>query len=201
VLASDEKLVAPTRGCLPQDLDVSLRESWGVAHNYRLIAVLRLFVVLLKISGFTLARCWVADGSKKVLFLRAIENSRSNLSLRSALRILKLSTTRYHSWKRKENCALEDVSSCPRTSPHQLTSAEVAVVKDMVTSEEYRHVPTGTLALLAQRLGKVFASSATWYRLVRLHRWRRQRTRVHPAKPNVGIRARSRMSSGMSTPR
>ena len=33
----------------------------------------------------------------------------------------------------------------------------------MATSKDYRHVPTGTLAVLAQRLGKVFASSATWY--------------------------------------
>ena len=112
----------------------------------RLVAILRLLVVLIKISGFTLARCRVADGSKKVLLLRAIERSRSKLSLRSALRILKLSSTRYHSWKREESCALEDVSSCPRTSPHQLTSAEVAAMKDMVTSEEYRHVPTGTVA-------------------------------------------------------
>ncbi len=62
-------------------------------------------------------------------------------------------------------------------------------MKEMVTSQEYRHVPTGTLAVLAQRLGKVFASPATWYRLVRLHHWRRPRTRVHPSKPKVGIRA------------
>ena len=32
-----------------------------------------------------------------------------------------------------------------------------------MTSDEYRHVPTGTLARLAQRLGKVFASASTWY--------------------------------------
>jgi hypothetical protein len=37
----------------------------------------------------------------------------------------------------------------------------------MVTSLEYRHVPTGTLAVLAQRLGRVSASPSTWYRLVR----------------------------------
>ena len=43
-------------------------------------------------------------------------------------------------------------------------------IKEMVTSEEYRHVPTGTLAVLAQRLGKVFASSSTWYRPVRRNR-------------------------------
>ena len=59
----------------------------------------------------------------------------------------------------------------------------------MVTSDEYRHVPTGTLAVLAQRLGKVFASPSTWYRLVRVHRWRRPRRRIHPSRPKVGIRA------------
>ncbi len=35
---------------------------------------------------------------------------------------------------------------------------------DRAASTDYRHVPTGTLAVLAQRLGKVFASPATWYR-------------------------------------
>lgn len=50
-------------------------------------------------------------------------------------------------------------------------------------------MPTGTLARLAQRIGKVYASASTWYRLVRRHRWRRPRQRVHPAAPKVGIRA------------
>jgi hypothetical protein len=34
-------------------------------------------------------------------------------------------------------------------------------IKDMVTALEYRHVQTGTLAILAQRLGKVWASPST----------------------------------------
>ena len=50
----------------------------------------------------------------------------------------------------------------------------------MVTALEYRHVPTGTLAVLAQRLGKVWASPSTWYRLVRQNGWRRPRLRVLP---------------------
>ncbi|HEX2462044.1 MAG TPA: DDE-type integrase/transposase/recombinase [Vicinamibacterales bacterium] len=58
----------------------------------------------------------------------------------------------------------------------------------MVTSPDYRHVPTGTLAVLAQRLGKVWASPSTWYRLVRQNGWRRPRLRVHPAKPKIGLR-------------
>lgn len=157
--------------------------------NARLIAILRLVVVLVKVTGVSLARRRVADGAKKELLLRAVDRSRETLALRTALRIIGLSSSRYHTWKRKENCELDDVSSCPRTFPHQLTTDEVGVVKAIVTSDEYRHVPTGTLALLAQRLGKVFASPSTWYRLVRLHRWRRPRRRVHPPKPKLGIRA------------
>src|SRR4030095_12363207 len=115
-------------------------------------------------------------------------------------------------------CVLDDRSSCPRTSPSQLTPSEVRAIEDMVTSPDYRHVPTGTLAVLAQRLGTVRASPSTWYRLLRRHRrgapraalaqrlgtvwaspstwyrlvrrngWRRPRLRVHPAKPKTGLR-------------
>lgn len=56
-------------------------------------------------------------------------------------------------------------------------------MKDMVESPEYRHVPTGRLAILAQRLGRVLAAPGTWNRLVRERGWGRPRARVHPAKP------------------
>jgi transposase InsO family protein len=145
--------------------------------------------VLARVLGITLARRRVTDGEGKERLVRAVERSRNTLSLRVALRILGLSSSRYHSWRRDEDGALDDVSSCPRTRPQQLTLQELRVVKEMATSQDYRNVPTGTLAVLAQRLGKVFASSATWYRVVRRHRLRRPRWRVHPAKPKVGIRA------------
>ena len=58
----------------------------------------------------------------------------------------------------------------------------------MVTALEYRHVPTGTLGVRAQRLGKVWASPSTWYHLVRKFGWRRPRLRVHPVRPKVGLR-------------
>ncbi|MCH8044069.1 MAG: hypothetical protein IID44_10180 [Planctomycetes bacterium] len=129
----------------------------------RLVALLRLLAVLLKVSGFSLSSTRLPDGTAKATLLRAIEKSRCVLSLRAVLRLLRLSHSRYHAWKREQECGLDDMPSCPRSSPQQLTSAEVETIKEMVTSEEYRHVPTGTLALLAQRLGKVFASPTTWY--------------------------------------
>ena len=163
---------------------LALRERIG-----RLVALLRLVMVLLKIAGFSLANVRIREQAEKHKLLRAIERARPVLPLRIVLNVLRLSHARYHSWKREEECDLEDMPSCPRVSPHQLTTAEIATIKEMVISEEYRHVPTGTLALLAQRLEKVFASPSTWYRLVRLYRWRRPRKRVHPSKPKVGIRA------------
>jgi len=48
----------------------------------RLIAILRLVVVLVKVFGFTLQGRRVADGRKKALLLRAVESSKRHLSLR-----------------------------------------------------------------------------------------------------------------------
>jgi putative transposase len=155
----------------------------------KLTALLRVLLVVFRMSGYLLNQARLPDGSHKRGLLRAIDRSRSALPLRCVLRVIRLSPSRYHAWNREEQCALDDRPSCPRSSPQQLTAAEVSVIHELVTSEEYRHVPTGTLALLAQRIGKVFASASTWYRLVRDHHWRRPRQRVHPAKPKVGIRA------------
>ncbi len=162
---------------------VSLRRR-----NARLIALLRLIVTVLKVTDLSLSRVRLPEESAKCQLLRAIEQARDHFTLRTVLRVIGLTHARYHSWNQEE-CGLDDLPSCPRSSPHQLTSAEVNTVREMVMSDDYRHVPTGTLARLAERLGKVFASSSTWYRLVRVHKWRRLRQRIHPAKPKVGIRA------------
>ena len=110
-------------------------------------------------------------------------------TLQALLRLLRLSPSRFHAWRRLQHaCTLDDQSSCPHTSPHRLTPLEILTIKDMVTAPEYRHVPTGTLAVLAQRLGTVWASPSTWYRLDRQHGWRRPRLRVHPVKLKIGLR-------------
>lgn len=157
--------------------------------NHKLIALLRVLLAVLKLSGYSLNESRLPDGNNNRSLLRAINRSRSVFPLRSVLRVIHLSPSRYYTWSREQDCALDDQPSCPQLSPHQLTADEVNTIHEMVTSEEYRHVPTGTLALLAQRLGKVFASVSTWYRLVRENNWRRPRQRMHPAKPKVGIRA------------
>jgi putative transposase len=155
----------------------------------KLAALLRLALALLQASGFRLWGARLPDGEAKLRILRAVDRAGDCVPLRGVLRFLYLSPSRFQAWRRRQTaCALDDQSSCPRSAPHQLTRAEVNAIRDMVTAPEYRHVPTGTLAILAQRLNTVSASPSTWYRLVRTYGWRRPRLRIHPAKPKVGLR-------------
>lgn len=155
----------------------------------KLTALLRLLLVVIRVSGFTLICERLPVGRSKRQILRAVESARRFVPSRRLLRFLGMSPSRFHAWRRRDGeCVLDDQSSCPRNSPHRLRSPEIRTIKDLVTSPDYRHVPTGTLAVLAQRLGKVIASPSTWYQLVRKFGWRRPRLRVHPAKPKVGLR-------------
>jgi putative transposase len=56
----------------------------------RLLAVLRLLVVLLRLSGFSLASTRIPNGAGKHTLMRAIERSRTVLPLRIVLRVLRL---------------------------------------------------------------------------------------------------------------
>jgi putative transposase len=157
-----------------------------------LAAVVRILLALLRASGFTLAGGRLPEGAAKAGILLAISTATPVLPLAKILQIVHLEPGRYHAWNSRASalaCGLDDRSSCPRTSPSQLTSTEVADIKDMVLAPEKRHMSLHTLAMHAQRIGKVFASVSTWAKLVRERGWRRPRLRVYPAKPTVGVRA------------
>jgi len=125
----------------------------------KLTALLRLVLALLRTSRFRLTEERLPDGRDKIRILRAVDRARAFVPLRALLRFLRVSPSRFHAWRRRQQaCSLDDQSSCPHTSPSRLTPPEVRAIQDMVTSPDYRHVPTGTLAVLAQRLGAVWAS-------------------------------------------
>ena len=153
-------------------------------------AIVGLLVMMLRVSERRLDHARLPEGKGKRALLRAIERASRAVPLGVALRIARLSSSRYHGWRRAEiRCELDDRSSCPRSKPTRLTTAEVRAVKEMVESDDNRHLSLRGLALYAQRIGRVVASPSTWSRLVREAGWRRPRRRVYPAKPKVGIRA------------
>jgi len=130
----------------------------------KLRALLRLVLALLRTCGFRLTGARLRDGRAKRRILRAVDRAREYLPLQSVLRFLHVSPSRFHAWHRRQSaCALDDRFSGPRTSPSRLTRTEVRAIEDMLTSSDYRHVPTGTLAVLAQRRGTFWASPSTWY--------------------------------------
>ncbi len=145
--------------------------------------------VVFKLSQFSFARFRVQEAKDKLRLIKAIDHCRERMPLQMVTRIIGLSRSRYHEWKQENPCGLDDRSSCPKKSVHKITSTEIGVIREMVTSDEYRHVPTAILARLAERLGRVFVSASTWYRLIRIYKWRRPRLRLYPAKPKVSIRA------------
>jgi len=155
-----------------------------------LSTLLRLTMVLLRISGCRLDRHRLPDPGAKLRLLHAVERARKVLPLSSVLRVLHVSPSRYYAWVRAEQgCDIEEQPSCPRSTPHRLTPEEVGIIKELVTGCDYRHMSIRALALHAQRIGKVFAHPATWAKLIRERNWLRPRRRVYPSKPKIGVRA------------
>ncbi len=153
-------------------------------------AVVGLLIALFRASKVQLDYERLPEDDAKRILLRAIERAGRVLPLNAALRIVRLSSSRCHSWCRSEaGCDLDDQSSCPRVVPTRLTPREVEAVRELVESKDHLHMSLRALALHAQRTGKVLSSPSTWYRLVRNAGWKRPRKRIYPAKPKVVIRA------------
>ena len=107
-----------------------------------LAAVVRILLAMLRASGFTFAGDRLPEGSAKARILRAITSAKPFLPLAMILRIVHIEPGRYRRWNRATTsvCGLDDRSSCPRTSPSQLTPTEVADIKEMVLAPEHRHI-------------------------------------------------------------
>ena len=145
--------------------------------------------VILRLSGFKLERCRIPDPKNKSRLIHVVDKTAAVIPKRSVLAVIGLSNSRYHAWTDADVCQLTDLSSCPKSHPSQLTSDEVAAMRDMVEDKELRHLPTCALVRLGRKLVKVFASQTCWFRIIRKQGWKRPRYRVYPAKPKIGIRA------------
>lgn len=153
-------------------------------------SIIALLMRVLSFRGGKLTLNRLPDGRHKSALLRTLGVATRSLGVDSALRIVGLSRSRYHAWRRRDvGCGLTDESSCPKSFPTRLTRDEVATMRDFVEASDYRHIAIQNLAIHAQRLGKVFACAGTWYKTIKQRRWRRPRKRIHPNNPRLGLRA------------
>jgi putative transposase len=104
-------------------------------------AIVGLLIAILRISKVRLDYERLPEGESKRVLLRAIERAGKVLPLHAALRITRLSSSRYHSWCRAEaGCELDDQTSCPRVVPTRLTPKELEAMREMVESDDHRHM-------------------------------------------------------------
>jgi len=113
--------------------------------------VMCLLLVLIRVTGCRLEGERLPDGAAKGRLLEAIGKATEILALASVLKVIGLSQSRYHAWQRLDRaCELTDRRSCPKKSPGQLTAMEVEAIRQLATSEDYRHMPTSTLSRFAR---------------------------------------------------
>ncbi len=70
----------------------------------------------------------------------------------------------------------------------KLWTTEIGKIKDLFTAKEFAHYSTTALSWLAKKTGEVVASPTTWSRVIRQLGLKRNRIRISPTKPKVGIR-------------
>jgi len=115
-------------------------------------AIVGLLIAVLRASKVQHDYERLPQGDANRILLRARARARKVVPLNAALRITRLSASRYHDWCRAEaGCDLEDQKSCPRVVATRLTPSEVETVQEMVESDEYRHMSIRALSLHAQR--------------------------------------------------
>jgi len=152
-------------------------------------AQLNLVLTTMKIFGFTIDWKRLPSANAKTKLLEAIEKARQVMQLTACLDIIGLSSSRFHSWvKRQKQCRLEDYKTCPKSMPTKLTHKEQDTIKELYLSKEHAHFSIRALALYALIMGYVCCSPSTWYRTIKENEWRRPRKRVYPEKKRIGIR-------------
>ena len=144
----------------------------------------------IKIFGFQIQYKRLPSPESKSDILAAIKSAAQAMSLETCLEAIGLSSARYFHWiKRQARCALMDQPSCPRVSPTKLTPGEITKIKDLYTSKDFLHYSVLSLSWLGKKTGQIIASASTWSRVIRELGLKRNRVRIYPSKPKVGIRA------------
>jgi putative transposase len=149
-----------------------------------------LVATTIKIFGFQIQYKRLPSSDAKAEILTAIKKASECISLQACLLPIGLTAARYHHWvKLQVACMLDDRSSCPRVSPSKMLPTEVNKIKELYTAKEFAHYSTIALSWFAKKTGEVVASASTWSRVIREHGLKRNRVRIYPAKPKIGIRA------------
>lgn len=100
--------------------------------------------------------------------IETIDYLTTEMPLKKACRIFRISTSQYYRWKNKIHCTASVLNLCFKTHPHQLTIAEASVIKEAVNNPEFKCLPRVSIFYSLLNSGKLYCSLTTFYKYARL---------------------------------
>jgi len=141
--------------------------------------------------GFDLNWKQISSSEVRIKILDGIEKAMTTASRDSCLKELGISLSRYKRWRRERYpCGATGTPNCPRINANQLTTKEVAAMKNLVTSKRFSHFPIRSLHFYAKREDILSCSYSTWLKYISQYKWSRPRKIRIFCKERIGIRAK-----------
>jgi putative transposase len=93
--------------------------------------------------------------------------------------------------KKSKRCSESVSGAYLRRHPDQLSADEVRVMREMIQSPKYAHMPICSVAMLARRRGILSCGVQTWYKYVARNKWTRpHRRQMRTNKKFSGLHAK-----------
>lgn len=126
--------------------------------------------VLLREDVFPVIRQAQTDPALQRRVITAIEQLKTGMTLRRALRLFGLTQKRYQEWAIivRGYCTASHSFLCVRRYPHQLQKKEVQQMKKALTAPKLAHWPISAIAGAGLRRNSIVASLYSWYKYARL---------------------------------
>ena len=127
----------------------------------------------------------------RIQVVRIIDRVRGSLGLTNILKVFNISVSTFRQWSMETltSCFHSIVNKCNRIYPTQLSSPEIATLKEKLLSPRYQYWPISSIAFDCLRSGTLPLALNTWYKYA-------QRLGIQMLKPKdrrkkqvVGIRA------------
>lgn len=117
--------------------------------------------------------------------MNTIHRYRKEIDSGLVLRLLKIPVSVFYYWKNivLYKCETSPLKLCKRVYPLQLTTSEVSVIKDLVSSEQFKYWPICSIAWYTARENLLHISMATWYKYVHILGLNRPRIRKKKRYP------------------
>jgi putative transposase len=127
----------------------------------------------------------------RIQVVKTIDRIRGSLGLTNVLRAFNISVSTFRQWSMETftSCFHSIVNKCNRIYPTQLSSPEIAALKEKLLSPQYQYWPISSIALDCLRNGTLPLALNTWYKYSKRLGIQMLKSKDRRKKQAEGIRA------------